>query len=258
MKKATKISLMVIAVLALILLTTACAGNAVSFKIRFDVDGTVIKTIDTDGKEIIKMPDDPTKEGYTFDGWYWDKDVWNLPFTANSLMDAPLSSNMTVYAKWKADIRSIRILSDKTEYPVGTFDFEDHRIEITYSDGTIGSVNIPEDGITASDLTKTNAVGEQILVVSYEGFTANLSVRFLPLSFEGVSFQNKTVTYTGQSFSIEPENLPEGTQVTYSISNSQAAVGRYEISATISKNNYKSETLSAVLTIEKALIFIYD
>ena len=86
----------------LISLLTACGSN-VSFKIDFIVDGAVIHTIDTKGNEEIQVPTDPEKEGYIFDGWYWDKDTWEKPFTADSLLHAPLSDNMTVYAKWRAE-----------------------------------------------------------------------------------------------------------------------------------------------------------
>ena len=78
---------------------TACGGN-VEFKINFVVDEQVYATVNTSGSEIIKMPENPTKEDYNFDGWFWDKDVWEKPFTANSLLDAPLSSDMSVYAKF--------------------------------------------------------------------------------------------------------------------------------------------------------------
>ena len=87
--------------LATVLLLAAC-GGAVQFKLNFIVDGEVYATIDTSGNESIKLPENPTKEGEVFDGWYWDKDTWQKPFTANSLLDAPLSSDMNVYAKWKA------------------------------------------------------------------------------------------------------------------------------------------------------------
>ena len=77
---------------------TAC--SSVEFKVDFVVDGAVYATVQTNGSEIIKMPENPTKEDHVFDGWYWDKDVWQKPFTANSLLDAPLSSDMRVYAKF--------------------------------------------------------------------------------------------------------------------------------------------------------------
>ena len=96
-----RILFVVVLLLAVVALLAAC-GGAVQFKLNFIVDGEVYATIDTSGNESIKMPEDPTKEGDTFDGWYWDKDTWQKPFTANSLLDAPLSSNMNVYAKWES------------------------------------------------------------------------------------------------------------------------------------------------------------
>ena len=79
---------------------TACGESPVRFKINFVVDSEIVKTIDTAGSETITLPENPVKDGYTFDGWFWDKDVWEKPFTANSLLDAPLSSDMSVYAKF--------------------------------------------------------------------------------------------------------------------------------------------------------------
>ena len=77
------------------------ACSKVEFKVNFVVDGAVYATLNTNGEEIIKMPENPTKDDYNFDGWYWDKDTWQTPFTANSLLNAPLSSDMNVYCKWK-------------------------------------------------------------------------------------------------------------------------------------------------------------
>ena len=76
--------------------SVACSRT--NFKLRFIVDDSVYATISTAGNEVIQMPEDPVKEDYTFDGWYWDKDVWRNQFTARSLLDTPLSSNMEVYA----------------------------------------------------------------------------------------------------------------------------------------------------------------
>ena len=75
----------------------------VDFKLNFVVDGEVYDTISTNGEESIKLPANPEKEGYVFDGWYWDNEVWKKPFTANSLLDTPLSSDMSVYAKFEKE-----------------------------------------------------------------------------------------------------------------------------------------------------------
>ena len=78
---------------------SACGGN-VEFAINFVVENEVYATVSTSGNEVISIPENPTKDDYTFDGWYWDENVWEKPFTANSLLDAPLSSDMKVYAKF--------------------------------------------------------------------------------------------------------------------------------------------------------------
>ncbi|MCL2797462.1 MAG: InlB B-repeat-containing protein [Firmicutes bacterium] len=76
------------------------ACQKVDFQIEFIVDGKTYATINTNGNETIKMPANPTKAGYSFDGWYWDKDTWEKPFTANSLLNEPLNESLKVYAKW--------------------------------------------------------------------------------------------------------------------------------------------------------------
>ena len=98
MKKLVAILLVMLSIVGL----SSCLGG-VEFELNFVVDGEIYDTVTTNGKEIVKIPNNPAKEDYTFDGWYWDKGEWNKPFTANSLLDAPLSSNMSVYAKWKAN-----------------------------------------------------------------------------------------------------------------------------------------------------------
>lgn len=76
---------------------TAC--KATDFTIQFIVDDVDYATLSTSGQEVIRMPQNPAKDGYTFDGWYW-VGTWQRPFTANSLLNEPLTSNMSVYAKF--------------------------------------------------------------------------------------------------------------------------------------------------------------
>ena len=80
------------------LLFTCACKTSVKLKLKFMVDNNVYAVVETTGKEVITMPKDPLKENYTFEGWYWDKDIWKNEFTANSLLNTPLSSNMEIYA----------------------------------------------------------------------------------------------------------------------------------------------------------------
>ena len=89
---------LLLVVLSLLLLASCL--QRVRFDVNFIVDEEIYETVSTNGKDTVKMPTNPTKEGYTFDGWYSDKDLWEKPFTASSLLDAPLLSDINVYAKW--------------------------------------------------------------------------------------------------------------------------------------------------------------
>ena len=99
MKKSLCFLLIILLIVFFTFGLTAC-GKDVDFTVKFIVDGEVYSTISTAGNETITMPDNPVKEGHIFDGWYWDENIWQMPFTANSLLDAPLSSDMSIYAKW--------------------------------------------------------------------------------------------------------------------------------------------------------------
>ncbi|MDD4212874.1 MAG: leucine-rich repeat protein [Bacilli bacterium] len=84
-------------------LLVAC-NQSVEFTIYFDSNGgSEVTSIKTGGSSAIIIPVNPTKDGYYFAGWYWDNNSFNRPFTANSLLEEPISNNMTVYAKWSSN-----------------------------------------------------------------------------------------------------------------------------------------------------------
>ena len=99
MKKKLPILLTIIFVMVLSVIgLTACGGN--KYKIRFVVDGEIYTTLETTGNGIIEFPTTPEKEGYNFDGWYYDEDVWEEPFYEDSLVNKPISNDLRVFAKW--------------------------------------------------------------------------------------------------------------------------------------------------------------
>ncbi len=58
----------------------------------------------TDSDGIMRQPAAPTREGYTFDGWYWHADLSQLTEEQkqNEKVDfsQPVQSNVTIYAQW--------------------------------------------------------------------------------------------------------------------------------------------------------------
>jgi uncharacterized repeat protein (TIGR02543 family) len=81
---------------------TSCdflGSGSSSYSITFYVDGDAIHTINvTPGTNTITLPPEPSKSGYVFDDWYYDKDIWQRPFTVQSL--AGVNSNVKLYARW--------------------------------------------------------------------------------------------------------------------------------------------------------------
>ena len=142
-KKRFTISIVCLIMLIMSMLVfSACNNKVENFNLYFKVDEENYATISTNGQEIVAIPEDPTKTGYEFDGWYWDKDEWNKPFTANSLLDAPISSNMSVYAKWNPISYTATFYADGTQVGTSSFTIEDTSIanapDVPHKDGYEG------------------------------------------------------------------------------------------------------------------------
>ena len=76
---------------------------ATKYDITFMADGQVIETIKTSGNELITLPTAPTKQGYTFKGWYFDENTWTQKLEANTYENIELDENKTVYAYYEQD-----------------------------------------------------------------------------------------------------------------------------------------------------------
>nr|WP_148275326.1 InlB B-repeat-containing protein [Desulfosporosinus meridiei] len=73
---------------------------APAYTVTFDSNGgsPVAAISNVTANATVTLPAAPTKEGYTFAGWYTDNGVFAQAFTAAT----PVTGNLTVYAKWTA------------------------------------------------------------------------------------------------------------------------------------------------------------
>lgn len=67
-------------------------------KINFIVDGNVYHTIETAGNEEVFLPQNPSKAGYKFEGWFYDGLIEQ--FAVDCLKNKPLEEDVNIYAKF--------------------------------------------------------------------------------------------------------------------------------------------------------------
>lgn len=74
-------------------------SDPITFTVTFDTQGgnEIAPITFTEGVTII-LPENPTKDGYIFDGWYIDKDLSNKLIEPQTISD-----NITLYAKWNCN-----------------------------------------------------------------------------------------------------------------------------------------------------------
>lgn len=77
------------------------------YKVVFDSNGgTKISEVKIKGNERVSEPNDPTKEGYIFDGWYLDNKLYNF--------DSKVTKDIVLKAKWnKSDEEYLSFLLDE-------------------------------------------------------------------------------------------------------------------------------------------------
>ena len=116
-----------IAVTALLLLVIlslfSCAGNE-THTLNFIDNQTVYHTAEVSRKAPLEMPKEPINTGYTFEGWYFDKDEWTLPLTVEYLDENPLTEDTSVYAKWTPKEYTVTFAADGRTVDTQTYTVE--------------------------------------------------------------------------------------------------------------------------------------
>lgn len=71
-------------------------GNISTYTVSFDSDGgTKVESISARKNTILNKPENPTKDGYVFEGWYKDKEC-----TSAFDFSTQITKSITLYAKW--------------------------------------------------------------------------------------------------------------------------------------------------------------
>ena len=96
MKNKFSLFISIFLILCLTIGLSSCKKNN-KIKVDFMVDGEKYHTAAINGKGSVILPDAPVKQGFTFDGWYLDENVWAQPFTADSLTNSSADGDLIVF-----------------------------------------------------------------------------------------------------------------------------------------------------------------
>jgi uncharacterized repeat protein (TIGR02543 family) len=101
----------VVVVIIILLLLKGCKAN--EFTVKFNTDGgTSISEVKVKDGDTLARPSTPTKDGYTFAGWYQD-----ASYTQEFDFSTKVDKDFTLYAKWekKADAKVSGVRLDQTD-----------------------------------------------------------------------------------------------------------------------------------------------
>lgn len=152
-KLQTKIIVVLMAMVLTLSSITACTPKKVS--VSFVVNSEIAYELQTNQNGKLELPEEPSKIGYTFDGWYLDEGIWQNEFTAQT----SVKKDISVYAKFNVNTYTATFIADGVTVDTVTFTVEDAEIsnvpEVPKKGGYIGAWE--SYSIIASDIT-VNAV----------------------------------------------------------------------------------------------------
>jgi uncharacterized repeat protein (TIGR02543 family) len=177
----------------------------VMYTVTFNSNGgsEVTKITGISSGATVKLPQEPTRENYSFVGWFIDDITFQNEFNEASI----ITDNLKVYAKWSADLINISFLS-VSEYDALLSDTErtlklifDKNIEgleinnIIFTDNNTGA----EKGI----LTKTETLGEYTLTIMDITNAGSFKITVEKSGFVFIpGYITKEISYHGQTRTI--------------------------------------------------------
>ena len=219
------------------------------FIVSFDtVGGTSIDDQIIEEDSSVQAPV-TTKEGYRFDGWYYDENY----STAYKATDT-FTSNTTLYAKWNENKKQFTniVFNDQTF----SYDGTPHSLSISgYPEGTDVSFDIPN----SQTLVGVYKITATLSKVGYETktYSATMTIDKGIIDTSKFVFEDKEFQQDGTPKSLELiGDLPYGVTVEY-INNNQTLDGVYTVTAHFIYDRnlyYEVSDMTAKMTIVTPLV----
>ncbi len=167
-----------------------------------------------------------------------------LTVGSTALIGCPF--NIELSNKYLTSISNI--IGDRTAY-IDEFSYSNYQIQVAMNDGTIKTVPLLFEYLSAADQALLRTVGTHTVTVNYEGLQTTLTITLKNHTFTGITFNNATFYCSGNANSIYVSGLPEGANVLYD-GNGQIEAGTYTVTATITKPYYETKILTATMTVK--------
>ena len=135
-------------------------GSASTYTVKFNTNGgSTIKSVSVNKNGVVAEPTAPTKKGYTFDGWYTDRQL-TTPYDFTS----KVTKNFTLFAKWVEDSEEPGTDEPGTEEPT-TVSFDDiNETDWFYENVKYVVENKLMNGVSDTEFAPNNTLTRAMLV----------------------------------------------------------------------------------------------
>lgn len=188
--------------------------------LTYMVDGEVYKKVTTTSTKENDIPSAPTKEGYIFTGWYYDKDDFSVRQQKGDIF----TEDTTLTAQWEDEsklVKPTKIALERSEiyvpewhefhinYGVAPYNANTANVTLTSSDNTV--VRLQESDYEDSDYIESDSrdwmavkAGTATITISAgNGVSAKLVVHVIPIS---EYFENEEA-YTATDFTLDQNDI---------------------------------------------------
>lgn len=163
--------------------------------LTYMVDGTVFyeDVLESEGERFGSIGRDPQKDGYYFDGWYYDEGTWKSPLNYTELNNKTDKNDVTVYAKW-AVVDLVYEASTRTYTVVGLLAGAGDTVVIPDKYGDLPIATIAAEAFRANATLKSVTIPDSVTSIGDYAFAE------CPL-LETVSLPNSVTTIGKNAFS---------------------------------------------------------
>lgn len=191
MKKSRYPKIFVVFLVSFFALIGCCKSRAVEpekeYFIIFESNGgSEVASIKTKGNAKINLPDDPIKDEYHFQGWFFDNNTFENQLDENSFLNKAVTANVTVYAKWiETATMGIEYEDNVTYYSVSGYSGTGPVVRIPSTHNDLPVNKIKEYAFKdKTNITKI-LVPNEAVEIGYAAFSGCDNITTLTLPFVG-------------------------------------------------------------------------